>query len=659
MSTWPRCRCARRCATSSGHLHPELHAPRWGCSLAARAALRDRVFGLVVRNSRRGADRPTLQLRGGGGCRDALTRPQRRHDRAPERRDRWSLPTGSRRYRHQAECITRPSPAFRLELSADVQVRTWQDDRVGRSHPGPRRRRAAAPGGGDRRRLPAFRVGWWSGVRGRRRRPASASLRRRADQTIQVIFDEPPFTVLHELAHVWTDHLLPATGGSARDWRRTTPRRSRPSSRSSSVRPQRARTKLKGTAFALSGWAFDEPPSPERDRFGYAASWALMTDRRVGWLRRPLRGRAARGGGHRRVRVTPRRDRCRRARAGARGPRLEKLHRSAGAGQRQGSGRAVGAQHPERERHRAASEAGGGARRVREAGGRGRRLGTPAPIRQRLGAWDFDGAMPLIAEASAWLEKRDALTARLEAWADRTAAAAGSVRGERRRVRGRTMSSRRRVAWRRPTGPHSSGRTGGRSLVERVGLLGVPDPSAHLAGANALFAAGDLTGAGGCHRQARRSLDQAATAGWLRIVSALVVLVAVVALLVALASRRVWPGRGRSGRLSPLLHCAPTTTDTPALGVAAPQFLPAADVLAGETADVYFERARRILAAEGHRSGRHDGDLRPRGGGPLRRRGGARLPARRFSAATAVRRRARARGRVAARRRPHRAARRS
>jgi len=32
---------------------------------------------------------------------------------------------------------------------------------------------------------------------------------------------------------------------------------------------------------------------------------------------------------------------------------------------------------------------------------------------------------------------------------------------------------------------------------------------------------------------------------------------------------------------------------------AAPRFQPAADVLAGDTADVYFERARRILAAEG------------------------------------------------------------
>jgi nicotinate phosphoribosyltransferase len=43
------------------------------------------------------------------------------------------------------------------------------------------------------------------------------------------------------------------------------------------------------------------------------------------------------------------------------------------------------------------------------------------------------------------------------------------------------------------------------------------------------------------------------------------------------------------------------TTDTPARRAPAPvpHFEPAADVLSGETADVYFERARTILAAEG------------------------------------------------------------
>ncbi|MEP7039990.1 MAG: nicotinate phosphoribosyltransferase [Chloroflexota bacterium] len=42
-----------------------------------------------------------------------------------------------------------------------------------------------------------------------------------------------------------------------------------------------------------------------------------------------------------------------------------------------------------------------------------------------------------------------------------------------------------------------------------------------------------------------------------------------------------------------------TTEETIAKrAIAPPRFLPAADVLAGDTADVYFERARRILAAE-------------------------------------------------------------
>jgi nicotinate phosphoribosyltransferase len=43
-----------------------------------------------------------------------------------------------------------------------------------------------------------------------------------------------------------------------------------------------------------------------------------------------------------------------------------------------------------------------------------------------------------------------------------------------------------------------------------------------------------------------------------------------------------------------------TTDETTAKrAIPPPRFLPAADVLAGDTADVYFERARRILAAEG------------------------------------------------------------
>ena len=150
--------------------------------------------------------------------------------------------------------------------------------------------------------------------------------------------------------------------------------------------------------------------------------------------------------------------------------------------------------------------------------------------------------MPLIAEASAWLQKRDALTARLEAVGltaprrlqDRYAeSGGGSAANDEIQAEGDVAAS---------YGAALERANRGRSLIERVGLLGVPEPSAQLAGANALFAAGDLTGAAAATAQARRSLDQAATAGWLRIVSALVVLVAVVALLVGLASR---------GRLAP------------------------------------------------------------------------------------------------------------
>src|SRR5918996_5503731 len=42
------------------------------------------------------------------------------------------------------------------------------------------------------------------------------------------------------------------------------------------------------------------------------------------------------------------------------------------------------------------------------------------------------------------------------------------------------------------------------------------------------------------------------------------------------------------------LHCSPMTRTQPAR----PRFQPAADVLSGDTADIYFERSRRILAAE-------------------------------------------------------------
>jgi len=422
-------------------------------------------------------------------------------------------------------------------VSADVQVRTWQDDHewgdrtvdlvaaalprleaatgVAFPHSGPlvvSESAAVAPAG----------IG----------EPPPAS-----DQTIQVIFDEPPFTVLHELAHVWTD---PIAGDR---WIREGLASYYAEKVAAELKvklpydPSAQRTKLKGTAFALSGWAFDEPPSPERDRFGYAASWALMDE--IGALSGAVQRAAAGIDAYESLPAGIR------AGAPAQAPValdsrsfLDQLERVSGRGPAELSAPSILSANdiallPKRAEARVAF-----AKLVSAAGD----WGTPAPIRQRLGAWDFDGAMPLIAEASTWLEKRDALTARLEALGltaprrlqDRYAESGGASAADDELQAEGDLASSYAAALERANR--------GRSLVERVGLLGVPDPSAHLAGANTLFAAGDLTGAAAATAQARRSLDQAATAGWLRIVSALVVLVAVVALLVGLASR---------GRLAP------------------------------------------------------------------------------------------------------------
>ena len=445
---------------------------------------------------------------------------------------------------------TRPSAFATLTRSvplkavaADVQVRTWQDDHewgdrtldlvaavlprleaatgVAYPHSGPlvvSESAVVAPAG----------IG----------EPPPAT-----DQSIQVIFDEPPFTVLHELAHVWTG---PIAGDR---WIREGLASYYAEKVATELKvklpydPIAQRTKLKGTAFALSGWAFDEPPSPERDRFGYAASWALMkeiagsagADAISGAVQRAAAGidayESVPGGTA--------------ADAPAQAPVpldsrsfLDQLERVSGKAPAELSAASILSANdiallPKRAEARAAF-----AKLVVAAGD----WGTPAPIRQLLGAWDFDGAMPLIAEASAWLQKRDALTARLEAVGltaprrlqDRYAeSGGGSAANDEIQAEGDVAAS---------YGAALERANRGRSLIERVGLLGVPEPSAQLAGANALFAAGDLTGAAAATAQARRSLDQAATAGWLRIVSALVVLVAVVALLVALASR---------GRLAP------------------------------------------------------------------------------------------------------------
>jgi hypothetical protein len=163
--------------------------------------------------------------------------------------------------------------------------------------------------------------------------------------------------------------------------------------------------------------------------------------------------------------------------------------------------------------------------------------GTPAPIRQRLSDWDFDGAMPLISEANAWLKQRDALVAKLEAAGlktpqrlrDRYVESGGGRRSK------DELAAEADIASAYATALELANRQ--RSLIERIGLAAGPEPSARLAAANGRFAAGDLSGAADATARAQRALDGAAMTGWLRVASAIVALAGVVLLLVLIVSR--------------------------------------------------------------------------------------------------------------------------
>jgi hypothetical protein len=439
---------------------------------------------------------------------------------------------------------TRPSAYVTLSRSvplsggsADLQVRTWQDDPewgkktldlaadalplletaigVPYSHVGPlivTESAAVAPAG----------IG----------EPAGES-----EQGIGVIFDEPAFTALHELVHVWV-----RSGLAADRWIREGLASYYAEKVAGELRvklpydPASQLTRLKADAFQLSGWAADEPP--ERDQFGYAASWALIDE--IARLAGPeavstaLQRAAAGVDAYQAVVGGTVPDRPRGAIVALDSRRLlDQLERVSGKPLTElFAARVLTAGDVSLLPKRAEARTAFG-QLVVAAGD----WGTPAPIRQRLSDWDFDGAMPLIAEATGWLKERDALVSRVEATGltapqrlqDRYVESGGGPASKAELEAEGAIASSYAAALERANRQ--------RSLIERIGLAAGPEPSARLATANALFAAGDLRGAADATDGAQRALDGAAAAGWLRIASLIVALVAVAVLLVVLASR--------------------------------------------------------------------------------------------------------------------------
>ena len=91
-----------------------------------------------------------------------------------------------------------------------------------------------------------------------------------------------------------------------------------------------------------------------------------------------------------------------------------------------------------------------------------------------------------------------------------------------------------------PTLPAAASVNAERSLIERLGLVGGHDPDKQLAMANGQFTEGDLSRSLESIAEAERIVDQAATAGVVRLVSLLLLVLITVGLVIVLFRRRAY-----------------------------------------------------------------------------------------------------------------------
>jgi hypothetical protein len=163
--------------------------------------------------------------------------------------------------------------------------------------------------------------------------------------------------------------------------------------------------------------------------------------------------------------------------------------------------------------------------------------GAPDPIRLAMTEWRFDDAQSQIALASGWLERRDELSRAME---DAGLSAPDRLQQAYRAYGGGPEATDELEA---ETAVVSAYVAAGdrvnapRSLFERLGLIGGADPAAQLALAQGRFTDGDLRGALGDIAEAQRIVAAAETGGIVRIVS-LVLLVAALAVAALVVFRR-------------------------------------------------------------------------------------------------------------------------
>lgn len=360
-------------------------------------------------------------------------------------------------------------------------------------------------------------------------------------QDVGVAFDAPPFTLLHQLAHVWIAGDVVSSRWIREGLASLAAARVAPSLKVKlPYQPSVQAAALKAEAFPLDAWdaaAADQgtPAEGPADTWAYAASWAFVDSlaTRLGAdapfvaLRRAAAGtspyEAGDPAGTSDVTVNPLDSRqLLDELEEASGSDLDAAFRSTVFG---GQATALLAA---RAKARAAAHA-----LVAAADG----WGLPQPIVSALDDWQFPDATARISAANAWLRERDAVTARATASG---LTVPGRLADVWRLDGGDTRAGAELAAEDAVLDAYDAARTtvGQPNPVQALGMLGGPSANELLATGAGLFATGDLAGAVSAIERGSELNAGAQAAGVVRLgIGAAAI--AVAALIIALAVRRV------------------------------------------------------------------------------------------------------------------------
>jgi hypothetical protein len=359
-----------------------------------------------------------------------------------------------------------------------------------------------------------------------------------AGTEILVAFDQPAFTALHQVAHVWLSPDLAASRwireGMASD---VAARVAAELDVPPPYDPAAEATGHEADAFPLDAW--EDSADPAAEAFGHAASWAFIAELRAAVgddaLRTVLGRVSASLDPYAGAAIEP-------PSGNGAAPQAPLTSRSFLDHLETVAGTDLAARFGDRvlsPSDVALLEPRAAARSAFDdlvAAARG--WDAPDPVRAAMTDWRFTDAGSMIADALDWLAARDELLAEMEAVGlsapDRLQEAYRSFGGG--AEADDELEAQRAVVQAYATTAVDV--NGERSFLARIGLAGGPDPAQRLQLANGRFTDGDLRGAVEAIGEAQQMLGSAETGGLIRLVSAILVVAILAAFAVLLLRRR-------------------------------------------------------------------------------------------------------------------------